>query len=64
MRNLSQHFFEQAAKEQAARNAFYEKVYEAQHRHYEDEQIREEVRRCVERNAAHNPYNPNPSSGC
>ena len=64
MRNLSIHFQEQAAREQAAQNDWIRRNYEAQHRHYEDDKIREEVRRCVDRHLSQNPSDPNPSSGC
>jgi len=56
MRNLSIHFQEQAAKEQAALNDWIQRNYEAQHRKYEDDKIRADIRRCIDEQLAKNPY--------
>ena len=64
MRNLSIHFQEQAAREQDAQNDWIRRNNEVQRRQYEDNNIREEVRRCVDRNLSQNRSNPNPSLGC
>ena len=61
MRNLSIHFQEQAAKEQAAQNDFFKRTYETQKRQYEDDKIREDVRRCIDNQIAQNPYNTDTS---
>jgi hypothetical protein len=63
MRNLSQYFFEQAAKEQAQQNDFVRQTIEAQQRKYEDDKIREQMRSCFDNQLKQNPYNPN-SSAC
>jgi hypothetical protein len=75
MGQASQYFLQQAAKEQAAQNDLIQRNYEAQqdliqrnyeaeHRKYEDDKIREDMRRCVNNNVAHNPYNRDPAYGC